>query len=84
MGRGLIEALDEMVINGIISSLLAAKVHSKISSRGHLHAYRYCDSLWTFNLTNASFKTDNDDMQAVDRVKIVACDAPCVAKSRQL
>ncbi|KAJ7296891.1 hypothetical protein O6H91_12G086400 [Diphasiastrum complanatum] len=84
MGRGLIEALDEMVINGTISSLLAAKVHSKISFKGHLHAYSYCDSVWTFNLTNASVKTNNDDVQAVDHVKIVACDAPCIAKSWQL
>ncbi|KAJ7538718.1 hypothetical protein O6H91_11G060500 [Diphasiastrum complanatum] len=101
IGRGLVEALDEMVFNGTISPLLAAKVlkqfdksiiealrtkvHSKIRFKGHLDSYRYCDSVWTFDLKNASFKTDNGDVQAVDRIKIVACDAACAAiKSRQL
>ncbi|KAJ7539507.1 hypothetical protein O6H91_11G096900 [Diphasiastrum complanatum] len=100
IGRGLIAALDEMVIKGTISPLLAAKVlkqfdksiiealrtkvHSKISFKGNLHAYRYCDNVWTLDLKNASFKTDNDDVQVVDRVEIVACDAACVAKSQQL
>jgi transcription initiation factor TFIIA small subunit len=48
------------------------------SKQGHLHTYRFCDNVWTFILENASFKTDNE-VTAVDRVKIVACDAKILA-----
>jgi len=47
--------------------------------QGHLHTYRFCDNVWTFILENASFKTDNEVL-AVDRVKIVACDAKIIAR----
>ena len=49
------------------------------AKQGHLHTYRFCDNVWTFILENASFKTDND-VTAVDRVKIVACDAKILAR----
>jgi hypothetical protein len=46
--------------------------------QGHLHTYRFCDNVWTFILENASIKTDNEVI-AVDRVKIVSCDAKILA-----
>lgn len=49
------------------------------AKQGHLHTYRFCDNVWTFILENASFKTDNEVL-AVDRVKIVACDAKILAR----
>jgi transcription initiation factor TFIIA small subunit len=42
--------------------------------QGHLHTYRYCDGVWIFNLTDATFR--NEEMtQNIGKVKIVACDA---------
>jgi len=95
IGMSLTDALDELVTNGTISPLLAVKVlmqfdksmndalstkvKVKTSFKGHLHTYRFCDNVWTFILENASFKTDNDVL-AVDRVKIVACDAKILAR----
>ncbi|XP_024396064.1 transcription initiation factor IIA subunit 2 isoform X2 [Physcomitrium patens] len=78
IGMSLTDALDELVTNGTISPLLAVKVLMQFD-RGHLHTYRFCDNVWTFILEQASFKTDND-VTAVDRVKIVACDAKILAR----
>ena len=58
---------------------LAASQMLCCGKQGHLHTYRFCDNVWTFILENASFKTDNDVL-AVDRVKIVACDAKIIAR----
>ncbi|CAD6234726.1 unnamed protein product [Miscanthus lutarioriparius] len=41
---------------------------------GHLHTYRFCDNVWTFILTDASFKNEETTEQ-VGKVKIVACDS---------
>eukprot|EP00246_Nothoceros_aenigmaticus_P012971 TRINITY_DN4238_c0_g1_i1.p1 TRINITY_DN4238_c0_g1~~TRINITY_DN4238_c0_g1_i1.p1 ORF type:complete len:107 (+),score=11.21 TRINITY_DN4238_c0_g1_i1:137-457(+) len=95
IGMGLTEALDELVINGSLSPLLAvkvlmqfdksmqdalqARVKSKTNFKGHLHTYRFCDNVWTFILEKATFKTDSD-VQTVDRVKIVACDAKIISR----
>ncbi|CAI5999714.1 unnamed protein product [Closterium sp. NIES-64] len=35
--------------------------------QGHLHTYRFCESLWTFILTDAVFQTDGE-VQMVDRM----------------
>ncbi|KAL2608227.1 hypothetical protein R1flu_026800 [Riccia fluitans] len=95
IGMSLTDALDELVTNGTISPLLAVKVlmqfdksmnealqqrvKSKTTFKGHLHTYRFCDNVWTFILENALFKTDNE-IQHVDRVKIVACDAKIISR----
>ncbi|BBN18521.1 transcription initiation factor TFIIA small subunit [Marchantia polymorpha subsp. ruderalis] len=95
IGMSLTDALDELVTNGTISPLLAVKVlmqfdksmndalqqkvKSKTTFKGHLHTYRFCDNVWTFILENAVFKTDNE-LQPVDRVKIVACDAKIISR----
>jgi len=42
--------------------------------QGHLHTYRFCDNVWTFILTDASFKNEETTEQ-VGKVKIVACDS---------
>ncbi|KAL3676144.1 hypothetical protein R1sor_026092 [Riccia sorocarpa] len=95
IGMSLTDALDELVTNGTISPLLAVKVlmqfdksmnealqqkvKSKTTFKGHLHTYRFCDNVWTFILENALFKTDNE-IQQVERVKIVACDAKIISR----
>lgn len=55
---------------------------SKISFKGNLHTYRFCDDVWTFIIKNVSIKmTDissndiNDSELLVDKFKIVACNS---------
>ncbi|GLT93699.1 hypothetical protein SLE2022_114780 [Rubroshorea leprosula] len=90
IGMCLTETLDEMVQNGTLSpevaiqvlvqfdksmtDALEKQVKSKVSIKGHLHTYRFCDNVWTFILQNAAFKTDEFE-DTVSRVKIVACDS---------
>ncbi|XLS67572.1 hypothetical protein HN51_018595 [Arachis hypogaea] len=90
IGMCLTETLDEMVQNGTLSPELAiqvlvqfdksmaealeTQVKSKVSIKGHLHTYRFCDNVWTFMLQDALIKTD-DCQENVGRVKIVACDS---------
>ncbi|KAK4740889.1 hypothetical protein SAY87_024477 [Trapa incisa] len=90
IGMCLTETLDEMVQSGTLSPELAiqvlvqfdksmtealeTQVKSKVSIKGHLHTYRFCDNVWTFILQNATFKAD-EGSENVGRVKIVACDS---------
>ncbi|KAK7385407.1 hypothetical protein VNO78_31125 [Psophocarpus tetragonolobus] len=90
IGMCLTETLDEMVQNGTLSPELAiqvlvqfdksmtealeTQVKSKVSIKGHLHTYRFCDNVWTFILQDALFKNE-DSQEPVGRVKIVACDS---------
>ncbi|XP_008783049.1 transcription initiation factor IIA subunit 2-like [Phoenix dactylifera] len=90
IGMCLTETLDEMVSNGTLSPDLAiqvlvqfdksmtealeTQVKSKVTVKGHLHTYRFCDNVWTFILQDATFKNEERQDQ-VGRVKIVACDS---------
>nr|XP_023875539.1 transcription initiation factor IIA subunit 2 isoform X2 [Quercus suber] len=81
IGMCLTETLDEMVNSGTLSPELAIqvlvqfdKVKSKVTIKGHLHTYRFCDNVWTFILQDAVFKSE-DNQENVGRVKIVACDS---------
>eukprot|EP01018_Ginkgo_biloba_P001139 Gb_32346 [translate_table: standard] len=95
IGMCLTETLDELVSNGTLSpehaiqvlvqfdksmaEALETQVKSKVTIKGHLHTYRFCDNVWTFLLQNATFK--NEDMQEqVGRVKIVACDSKLLSQ----
>lgn len=55
---------------------------SKITFKGDLHTYRFCDDVWTFIIKNVLIKmTDvsnndgNDSDITVDKFKIVACNS---------
>ncbi|CAL9047571.1 transcription initiation factor IIA subunit 2-like [Musa acuminata AAA Group] len=90
IGACLIDALDEMVLSGTLSPEVAYKVlvqfdksmkdaletraKRMVSMKGHLHTYRFCDHVWTFNLQDAVFKIGKTEEQ-IRRVKIVACDS---------
>ncbi|KAJ8620442.1 hypothetical protein MRB53_028971 [Persea americana] len=74
IGMCLTETLDEMVSNGTLSPELAiqvlvqfdksmtealeSQVKSKVTIKGHLHTYRFCDNVWTFILQDALFKNE--------------------------
>ncbi|XP_057526740.1 transcription initiation factor IIA subunit 2-like [Amaranthus tricolor] len=90
IGMCLTETLDEMVGNGTLhpdyaiqvlvqfdksmTEALETEVKTKVTIKGHLHTYRFCDNVWTFILQDASFKCE-DLQENVSRVKIVACDS---------
>jgi transcription initiation factor TFIIA small subunit len=44
-----------------------------VAVQGHLHTYRFCDNVWTFILTDATFKSEISE--TLSKVKIVACDS---------
>lgn len=91
----LTETLDEMVSNGTLSPELAiqvliqfdksmtealeTQVKSKVTIKGHLHTYRFCDNVWTFILQNALFKNE-ECQENVGKVKIVACDSKLLSQ----
>uniref|UniRef100_A0A0C9QLR6 Transcription initiation factor IIA subunit 2 n=1 Tax=Wollemia nobilis TaxID=56998 RepID=A0A0C9QLR6_9CONI len=90
IGMCLTETLDELVTNGTLTpehaiqvlvqfdksmaEALETQVKNKVTIKGHLHTYRFCDNVWTFLLQNATFKNE-DINETVGRVKIVACDS---------
>lgn len=72
----------------IISELLKSESNnakSKLTFKGDLHTYRFCDDVWTFiiknvliKLTDVSSSNDNnnsDNEINVDKFKIVACNS---------
>lgn len=53
---------------------------SKLTFKGDLHTYRFCDDVWTFIIKNVVIKMTDSSVSApegeeltVDRFKIVAC-----------
>ncbi|GFP99601.1 transcription initiation factor iia subunit 2 [Phtheirospermum japonicum] len=90
IGMCLTETLDQMVSSGVLTPELAiqvliqfdksmtealeSEVKSKVTIKGHLHTYRFCDNVWTFILQNAQLKSE-EGQENVDSVKIVACDS---------
>ncbi|KAG6406651.1 transcription initiation factor IIA subunit 2 [Salvia hispanica] len=90
IGMCLTETLDQMVSSGVLSPELAIQVliqfdksmtdalenevKNKVSIKGHLHTYRFCDNVWTFIVQNAQIKSE-EGQETVGSVKIVACDS---------
>eukprot|EP00057_Strongylocentrotus_purpuratus_P012756 XP_011667230.1 PREDICTED: transcription initiation factor IIA subunit 2-like [Strongylocentrotus purpuratus] len=64
-----------------INDALANRLKNKISFKGHLNTYRFCDNVWTFVLNDVDFR--NGDFVTVDKVKIVAVDGKISAASGQ-
>lgn len=87
IGITLIESLDNLILDQRIQPQLALKILSnfdriitdrikedlkaKLSFKGHLHIYRFCDDVWTFVLKDVTIKLENDVVHA-DKVEIVA------------
>ncbi|CUM63695.1 uncharacterized protein PRCAT00001279001 [Priceomyces carsonii] len=72
----------------IISELLKSDLgiaKSKLTFKGDLHTYGFCDDVWTFSIKNASIKlsdatnsggdTLGDNEISIDKFKIVACNS---------
>uniref|UniRef100_A0A061QUF6 Transcription initiation factor TFIIA small subunit n=1 Tax=Tetraselmis sp. GSL018 TaxID=582737 RepID=A0A061QUF6_9CHLO len=74
LGDALVEALSELVDQNKISSDLALRVlvefdksvcdalttrsSTKVTLKGNLNSYRFCDNQWQFYLRDVSFKTN--------------------------
>ncbi|KAK8642696.1 hypothetical protein V6N13_012033 [Hibiscus sabdariffa] len=58
-----------------MTEALGTQVKDKITIKGHLHTYRFCDHVWTFILQDALVKKGLSQAK-VNRMKIVAYDAP--------
>lgn len=97
LGHTLQESLDEQIQLGQISPNLALKVllqfdkainqalaqrvKTKISFKGKLNTYRFCDNVWTFVLNKVDFReAPVQELVKVDKVKIVACDGKSMWK----
>jgi len=97
LGMTLTDALDEMVTTGELTPTIAMKVlaqfdkfmngalkslKTKLSFKGDLETYRFCDNVWTFMLKNVTFDVSGPGGEkraaSVDRLKIVACDGKAV------
>ncbi|KAH3682855.1 hypothetical protein WICPIJ_006194 [Wickerhamomyces pijperi] len=59
----------------VVAENLKEKVKSKLTFKGHLHTYRFCDDVWTFVIKDVNVKLDNNDTINAEKIKIVACSA---------
>ncbi|KAK4448069.1 transcription initiation factor IIA, gamma subunit-domain-containing protein [Podospora aff. communis PSN243] len=92
LGVSLTDALDDLIseeridpqlaikvlnqFDRIVAESLQEKVKARLTFKGSLDTYRFCDEVWTFLIKNVTFKMDNGSstIQA-DKVKIVSCSA---------
>ncbi|ODV86460.1 hypothetical protein CANARDRAFT_6930 [[Candida] arabinofermentans NRRL YB-2248] len=90
VGTSLADALDALIVDQRIQPQLAMKVlanfdritsehlkevKSKLTFKGHLHTYRFCDDVWTFVIKDVNVKFEDGETANVDRFKIVACNS---------
>lgn len=89
IGDCLIDTIDELINDGriepqlamkillnfdkTIADVLAEKVKARLTFKGHLETYRFCDEVWTFLVKDVKFKTDTSSEFHADKVKIVSC-----------
>ncbi|KAG0137803.1 putative transcription initiation factor IIA, gamma subunit [Tuber indicum] len=93
IGVALMDSLDDMISKGSITPQLALKVLSNFdrsiaetlanrvkanfSFKGHLDTYRFCDDVWTFLVTDVTFKfpQKNKPTISTNKIKIVSCNS---------
>ncbi|KAL8664908.1 MAG: hypothetical protein Q9202_002617 [Teloschistes flavicans] len=91
IGATLIDSLDELVHLGriepqlamkilqkfdqIVTDVLADKVKARLTFKGHLDTYRFCDEVWTFLIKDVTFKLENQNPITADKIKIVSCNS---------
>ncbi|KAK3714926.1 Transcription initiation factor IIA subunit 2 [Vermiconidia calcicola] len=56
-----------------IAKVLNEKVKARMTFKGHLDTYRFCDEVWTFIIKDIHFKMDNAHQFDAEKIKIVAC-----------
>lgn len=103
VGNSLVDALDTLISEGRIEASLAMRVletfdksvsevlkdqtASKLTVKGDLDTYGFCDDVWTFIVKNCSVNVEgtsnttvegnskNNDTIKVDKLRIVACNS---------
>ncbi|KEZ41163.1 hypothetical protein SAPIO_CDS7241 [Scedosporium apiospermum] len=92
IGMALTDTLDDLISDERINPQLAMKilgnfdqaitealqknVKARLSFKGSLDTYRFCDEVWTFLIRNVQFKMDGSSVAVqADKVKIVSCNA---------
>jgi transcription initiation factor TFIIA small subunit len=91
LGMSLTEALDTLIsdqriqpqlamrilanFDRVVSDNLRDNVKSKLSFKGHLHTYRFCDDVWTFVIKDVNIKMDHNENIHADKIRIVACNS---------
>ena len=88
LGHTLQESLDELSLSQTkpelaekvllqfdkeISDALSTRVKNRISFKGKLSSYRFCDNVWTLIMNDVEFR-EVHEMANVGKVKFVACD----------
>ncbi|KAG9256446.1 Transcription initiation factor IIA subunit-like protein [Emericellopsis cladophorae] len=59
-----------------IAEVLQKNVKNRLSFKGSLDTYRFCDEVWTFLIKNVTFKMDHGHPPVTaDKIKIVSCNA---------
>ncbi|EPE25965.1 Transcription factor IIA (TFIIA), beta-barrel [Glarea lozoyensis ATCC 20868] len=59
-----------------ITEALAEKVKARLTFKGHLDTYRFCDEVWTFLIKDVTFKMDNQTQPVTaEKIRIVSCNA---------
>ncbi|KAF2488121.1 transcription initiation factor IIA, gamma subunit-domain-containing protein, partial [Neohortaea acidophila] len=56
-----------------IATVLGEKVKARMTFKGHLDTYRFCDEVWTFIIKDIHFKMDGNNQFDAEKIKIVAC-----------
>ena len=91
VGETLIDTIDDLINEGriepqlamkilakfdkAVSDTLSEKVKSRLTFKGHLETYRFCDDVWTFLVKNVTFKCEGGHEFTAEKVKIVSCNS---------
>ncbi|CAK7226892.1 Transcription initiation factor IIA subunit 2 [Sporothrix curviconia] len=92
IGYALTDTLDELISENRMDPQLAMKVlanfdraiaenlqqqvKARLTFKGSLDTYRFCDEVWTFLIRNVQFKMEGGSTPLmVEKVKIVSCNA---------
>lgn len=91
LGLALTDTLDDLINDGriepqlamkilstfdrVVTEVLADRVRARLTFKGHLDTYRFCDEVWTFLIKDVTFKLDNQTSVTADKVKIVSCNS---------
>lgn len=104
IGNSLVDALDTLISDGRIEASLAMRVletfdkvvaetlkdntQSKLTVKGNLDTYGFCDDVWTFIVKNCQVSVedshrdasqngsgDSQSVISVDKLRIVACNS---------
>ncbi|OJD40687.1 transcription initiation factor iia small chain [Diplodia corticola] len=88
IGLTLMDTLDELIstrrmepqlaikimqnFDKALADVISEKVKARMSFKGHLDTYRFCDDVWTFIIKDITFKMDNSQSLTADKIKIVS------------